>query len=111
MKKIGVLVVWIVYLSFCAVAGFYLDLMIWADYPASGKPGEKIFSVPPGQGFRVISENLNQGGLLDHPLEFRVLARLKEDDKRIKAGEYLSGHRDRHDERLVIKDVAKNSLN
>ncbi len=89
MKKIGVFIVWIVFITFCALAGFTLDLMLWADDKVSGDPGEKIFSVLPGQGFRLVSDNLHREGLIENPLKFMVLARLKENDKKIKAGEYL----------------------
>jgi len=88
LKKVIALFAALAFVIFSALSAFYLDLMIWADHPAGNDPREIIVSVPPGRGFGKIAENLHRAGLLDRPFKFRVLARLKGFDKRIKAGEY-----------------------
>lgn len=80
-------VVSIVVLS--AMVFLYFDLMRYAQTPAGEKAQDAVVMVPPGQGFKAITENLAAAGVLKYPLLFRAYARIKDYDKKIKAGEYL----------------------
>lgn len=88
MKKL-----WIVITSTLIFGGFiataaYLDIVNYAHSPAGGDPIEQVVEVKPGQGFQSVAKMLHNGGLIEHPFKFRVLARLKGYEKKIKAGEY-----------------------
>jgi peptidoglycan lytic transglycosylase G len=67
----------------------YFDLMRYARTPAADKAPEIVVMVPQGQGFKTIAENLVAAGVLKYPVLFRAYARIKDYDKKIKAGEYL----------------------
>jgi len=71
-----------------AVGWFYADLLEYADQPTT--PGAKriLFEVGPGEGFGTITRNLYARGLFEHPDKFKLLARFKGHDKKIRAGEY-----------------------
>jgi len=89
VKKIGLIFVALIFLIFSALSSLYLDLILWSDYPVGSDPSTKTIFVPSGQRFTATIAKLHRVGLMDHPLKFRVLARIRGDDKRIKAGEYL----------------------
>ena len=89
LKKVAALFISLIFLVFSAMAGIALDMMIWADQPAGDKKAEKVVTIPPGQRFGTITAKLQQAGLLANPMKFRLLARIRGDDKRIRAGEYL----------------------
>ena len=44
--------------------------------------------VPPGATFRTVTDTLVARGLVDHPLAFRIYARLRGEDDRVRAGRY-----------------------
>lgn len=67
---------------------FYMDLLIYADYPASKNDRSKIFTVSKGNNLFKTSENLHNTGLINSPFKFRLLARIKGYDKKVKAGEF-----------------------
>jgi len=72
-----------------AAAGwFYSDIHEYANVPTN--PGAKLvtFEVGQGEGFGTITRNLHARGLFDHPDKFKLLARFKGYDKKIRAGEY-----------------------
>ncbi len=54
----------------------------------NAKHGETFVTIRPGEGFGIISEKLLDAGVIQYPIKFECLARLKGYDKRIKAGEY-----------------------
>jgi UPF0755 protein len=88
LKKIGSIFVTLVFLLFCVGSSLYLDLIRWSDHPMGEDPSIITIAVPPGQRFTTTIDKLHRAGLTNHPLKFRVLARIRGDDKRIKAGEY-----------------------
>ena len=57
--------------------------------PSSDDPTPKKVVVSPGQGLRATSERMHRAGLIYKPHKFRLIARIKGYDKRIKAGEYV----------------------
>lgn len=88
MKKsfISILIV----LSVIAAAFCYVfnDIMQYGRLPAGAAQTEVFLDIGPGQHFNVTSELLHQKGLIKHPLKFKLLARIKNADKKIRAGEY-----------------------
>ncbi len=70
-----------------------LGILAWNvfDYAAqsSGKDiSEKVITVLPGQHFKMIASQLEGAGIIRDSLRFKLFARFKGYDKRIKAGEY-----------------------
>jgi len=71
-----------------AVGWFYSDLLKYANMPAN--PGARLvtFEVGQGEGFGTVTQNLHAKGLFDDPHKFKLLARFKGYDKKLRAGEY-----------------------
>jgi len=74
---------------FSVGAYLYFDLFQYAATPGNETAAEAVVLIPQGKGFRAMTENLVAAGVLKYPLKFRIYARIKGYDKRIKAGEYL----------------------
>lgn len=72
----------------CAAAAAYLELQTYAVTPASPITEEKVVLVGPGQSVSATAESLMRRGLIQSPFKFRLLARLRGYDRRLKAGEY-----------------------
>ena len=89
MKKLSAILSVILFLCLGAFYVLYLDLLKFANKPASRNSLTAIFVISPGQGFKTVSDNLHKMEVLDYPLKLRVFARLRGLDKRIRAGEYL----------------------
>ena len=71
-----------------AVGWFYSDLLEYADQPADPAADMIAFEVGPGEGFRSVAQNLYAGKLVTRPDRFKLIARFKGYDKKIRAGEY-----------------------
>ncbi|UCD90615.1 MAG: endolytic transglycosylase MltG [Desulfobacterales bacterium] len=67
----------------------YLDLIRYAKKLPDGDIVEHMVTINPGQGFNSFSEYLYQKRIIEHPFKFRLLARMKRYETKIKAGEYL----------------------
>ena len=65
-----------------------MDLNNWSKQPASGQQGDILFAVHPGEGLDLLARRLAGNGLLTSTWRFKLLARLKGNDRTIKAGEY-----------------------
>ena len=89
LKKWLVVISIVLVVVVSAIVYLYFDLMRYAQTPAADKALETVVMVPQGQGFKAIAENLVAAGVLKYPLLFRAYARIKDYDKKIKAGEYL----------------------
>ncbi len=89
MKKTLTILSSLVFIIILALTGLYLDLIYYADRPASDDQTNITFNMIPGYNFSQAAEKLHQSGLVASPVRFRVLARIKGYDKKIKAGEYL----------------------
>jgi UPF0755 protein len=74
---------------FSVGAYLYYDLFQYALTPGNTTTQEAAVLIPQGKGFRAITENLVTAGVVKDPLKFRIYARIKGYDKKIKAGEYL----------------------
>ena len=89
MKKLGIAILLILIFVFIGAAGVYLNIVSYAQKPPNTAPVEQAVVVQSGQGFKALSTLLNQKGMILHPVKFRLFARIKGYDKRIKAGEYM----------------------
>ena len=89
LKKLGVAILLILFIFFIGVAGIYLNIVTYAKKPPNATPVERTIVVQPGLKFKALSTLLYQKGMILHPLKFRLFARIKGYDKRIKAGEYM----------------------
>ncbi len=69
------------------------DLYRYAHQPSSKDETQLFFSISQGEGVNRMTHRLESKGLITSPLRFKWLARLKGEDKRLKAGEYrLAGN-------------------
>ena len=89
MKKLGIAILLILIFIFIGVAGVYLNIVAYVKKPPNTPPVEQAVVVQYGLGFKALSTLLYQKGMILHPVKFRLFARIKGYDKRIKAGEYL----------------------
>ena len=77
------------FISFSALLCLFLDLLVYADKSASADDSKKVVVIPPGQDLWTTVKYLNNTGIIKNPVKFKLLARIKGCDKKIKAGEYL----------------------
>jgi UPF0755 protein len=74
-----------------ASAGSGIALWRYANTPGSSLNRQVIFAIAPGEAFDSLISRLQADGLIRAPYKFRLWARLKGVDKKLKAGEfYLS---------------------
>ena len=71
-----------------AAAGTAVALWRYANEPGSRIDRQVSFTVAPGEAFDSLISRLQTGGLIKTPYKFKIWARLKGDDKKLKAGEY-----------------------
>ncbi len=70
-----------------------IDLYRYGHQPSSKDETQLFFSISQGEGVNRLTHRLESQGLITSPLRFKWLARLKGEDKRLKAGEYrLAGN-------------------
>jgi len=77
------------FISFSALSCLFLDLLAYGDKSANADNSEKVVVILPGQNLSTIADYLNNTGIIKNPVKFKLLARIKGCDKKIKAGEYL----------------------
>ncbi|MCU0558922.1 MAG: endolytic transglycosylase MltG [Desulfobacterales bacterium] len=78
-----------VFIAVCAAAVLWVEVEHYALRPAApADPSERTVLIRGGQPFSAVVELLVARGVVQSPLKFRVLARLRGVDRRIKAGEY-----------------------
>ncbi|MCK4468677.1 MAG: endolytic transglycosylase MltG, partial [Desulfobacterales bacterium] len=77
------------FISFSALSCLFLDLLVYGDKRANGDNSKKVVVILPGQNLSTIANYLNNTGIIKNPVKFKLLARIKGCDKKIKAGEYL----------------------
>jgi len=88
LKKLGIIITWTLIFGFFVATAVYLDILNYAQTPAGTEPVEQVVDVQSGQGFQSFAKMLRERGIIEHPFKFRLLARFKGYDKKIKAGEY-----------------------
>ncbi len=90
LKKALLLIGIFIFLIFCAGLGIYTELRMYADVPAQANSTQEVLvNVRPGQSLKTTAALLYQKNLIKNSLKLVIIARLKGDDKRLKAGEYL----------------------
>lgn len=89
-KSLSALVIGVV-LAVLAAGYCAMDLYRYAERPADSqaKATQRIVMVKPGVGFRALTDLLAAEGTIRDPFRFRIYARVKGLDKRVKAGEYV----------------------
>ncbi len=71
-------------------AGFFIARMHWyANEPAGTDSIDTIVQIRPGQNVSMTSAALLENGVIKNPFKFKLLARIKGLDRKLKAGEYL----------------------
>lgn len=71
-----------------AAAGSAAVLWRYANQPGSRDDQQVSFTIAPGEAFDSLISRLQAEGLINEPYKFKIWARLKGDDKKLKAGEY-----------------------
>ena len=89
MKKLRITIIFMLIFMFFVAAAVYVDILRYADKPASAEPLKKVIIVKPGQKFKSVSQILHKKKIINHPVKFRFFSRIKGYDKNIKAGEYV----------------------
>ena len=90
MKKALLIILILLFVIVCAVAGLIFELRIYADTPANVNSTQNvIINVRPGQTLRTTADILRQANLIKSRLKFILISRIKGLDKHLKAGEYL----------------------
>jgi UPF0755 protein len=85
-KPVGLVIIIISFL----LGWLWLSFQTVIEAPISTALKEPVlFEVSPGSALPTIISSLEKEGLLDHPIWFRVLARLENKANKLKAGEYL----------------------
>lgn len=88
MKKPITILIVLAAAALVAVSWFYSNLITYADQPADPGAQTILFEVGRGEGFGTVTQNLHARGLFQHPDKFKLIARFKGYDKKIRAGEY-----------------------
>ena len=70
-------------------AGMATDLWLYANRATTKNTDTVVIQVDAGQPFKITTDNLYAQGLIQSPLRFNLIARLKGYDKKLQAGEYL----------------------
>lgn len=84
----------VIILAVCFITGlaaaalFIKGIYQFAETPAGSKAETVIFSIQPGQTIRTVAGQLHARKLIDNPLKFRILSRIKGLDNQLKIGEY-----------------------
>jgi UPF0755 protein len=65
-----------------------MDLYRYAHQACGNDDTPMVFSIAQGEGFNQLTHRLQTSGIITSPLRFKLLARLKKEDKQLKAGEY-----------------------
>jgi len=71
------------------VTGFVIDLQRYARRRIDVAASEQTVSIAAGDSFKTATARLAGAGVIAHPGKFKMLARYRGDDKRLKAGEYV----------------------
>lgn len=89
MTKIKTFFLISAFISFSVLSCLFLDLLAYADKSANTDNSKKVVVILPGQNLSTTADYLNNTGIIKNPVKFKLLARIKGCDKKIKAGEYL----------------------
>jgi len=79
----------LILIAIAAATLYVVDLFRYAKHPANPEGSERTVVLAPGQDVGVLSRLLEREGVIQHPAKFRLYARVRGYDKRLKAGEYV----------------------
>ena len=88
MKRIVIIIGACIVLVLAILGAYVWSIFEHVSRSSGEDTSELAFTVVPGQAFNSIADSLYQGGIIDDTRKFKLFARLKGYDKRIKAGEY-----------------------
>ncbi|MBF0224248.1 MAG: endolytic transglycosylase MltG [Desulfobacterales bacterium] len=88
-KKIAILILifFIIGVFVCCLSA--LEIYSYSNRPASNEDKKSLINIYPGQSLNSIIADLIKIGAIESPFKFKLLARIKKADRKIKAGEYL----------------------
>ncbi len=90
MKKILLLTGILFFLIICTGVGLYIDLQRYAETPTRANHSDNVIvTVRQGQSLKSTAEMLAHHQIISNPFKLTVIARLKGQDKHLKAGEYV----------------------
>lgn len=89
LKKFLPPIIAILFAVVVLTVALFFDLVHYAGKPASNVGTNRILVIDKGQSFKTTAQALQQADFIKSPIKFYLLARLKGNDKKIKAGEYL----------------------
>jgi len=89
VKKTSRFLITTAFISFSVFVSVYLDLLLYAVHPAASEANPLVVEISLGQGFRQTTELLFKKKIIHNPTKFKLFARIKSFDKKIKAGEYI----------------------
>ena len=88
MKKIIIIACVCMALTLVILGGLAWNLINYASRSSGDDISEQAFTVLPGEAFSTVADRLYQTGIIGDSYRFKLFARLKGYDKRIRAGEY-----------------------
>jgi UPF0755 protein len=88
LKKLLWVIIGLLVATAAAAAWAWVDMHRYAQSPSGAADTRVIVNVAPGQSFNAFSAGLERHGIITSPIRFKILARVRDADKSIKAGEY-----------------------
>jgi len=88
LKAIKLTVIFLIITAGAFAAWAVWTMRHYAETPGSEIDRQVIFAIAPGEGFNQMTARLQSRGVITSPFKFKLLARFKGDDKKLKAGEY-----------------------
>ena len=85
MKKTAIILALVTLAVLVATGAFYFDLLKYADQPADPGAESITLKIDQGEGFGAVAKKLHARGLFKHPGKFKLIARFKGYDKKIRA--------------------------
>jgi len=88
LKKVLPAVVILAFVGFCFLTALGLELADYARRPGAPGAADQVVAIASGRSMAQVAAVLERRGIVRDALKFRLLARLRGDDRRIQAGEY-----------------------
>lgn len=87
-NKVGTIIIVTVVALMGAAIWLIQDLYRFAHRAPTTDDTQQLFSIAQGEGFNQLTRRLQNAGMITSPIRFKLLARIKREDKQLKAGEY-----------------------
>ena len=88
MKALKIIVVCCIVVLVGGAAWLWYEYDRFAGQPADANGAPITMDIMANASFNAVAQQLKGAGIITHPIKFKFLARIKGDDKRLKAGEY-----------------------